>query len=60
MTPIVTQKAHWTDRIAHIALGLIGIFLIAFLASPLLAILRQALEGKEGEFVELIVEKLEG
>ncbi len=47
----MTQKAHWTDRIAHIALGLIGIFLIAFLASPLLAILRQALEGKEGEFV---------
>ena len=47
----MTQKAHWTDRIAHTALGLIGIFLIAFLASPLLAILRQALEGKEGEFV---------
>ncbi len=47
----MTQKAHWTDRIAHIVLGLIGIFLIAFLASPLLAILRQALEGKEGEFV---------
>lgn len=49
--PIVKQKAHWTDRIAHVALGLIGLFLIAFLASPLLAILRQALEGKEGEFV---------
>jgi iron(III) transport system permease protein len=50
---MVTQKAHWTDRIAHIALGLIGAFLIACLAAPLLAILRQALEGKVGEFVGL-------
>jgi iron(III) transport system permease protein len=48
---MVKQRAHWTDRIAHITLGLTGIFLIAFLALPLLAILRQALEGKEGEFV---------
>jgi iron(III) transport system permease protein len=48
---MVKQAAHWTDRIAHIALAVIGIFLLAFLASPLLAILRQALEGKEGDFV---------
>jgi iron(III) transport system permease protein len=30
---------------------LIAILLVAFLASPLLAILLQALEGREGEFV---------
>ena len=50
---MVKQTSHWTDRIAHMALAGIGLFLVAFLALPLLAILRQALEGKEGEFVGL-------
>lgn len=51
--PLVTQKAHWTDRVAHAALALVALALVAFLAFPLLAILQQALEGKEGEFVGL-------
>ena len=46
--PLVTQKAHWTDRVAHAALALVALALVAFLAFPLLAILQQALEGKEG------------
>ncbi|MEO5670349.1 MAG: putative 2-aminoethylphosphonate ABC transporter permease subunit [Ramlibacter sp.] len=49
----VRQSAHWTDRIAHIALTLVALTLVAFLALPLLTILAQALQGKGGEFVAL-------
>ncbi|MDQ6881736.1 MAG: ABC transporter permease subunit, partial [Pseudomonadota bacterium] len=45
------QAAHWTDRVAHLALLLVALGLLAFLGLPLLAILLQALQGKEGEFV---------
>ena len=48
---VVRQDAHWTDRIAHIALAVVALALVAFLALPLAAILREALQGKEGEFV---------
>ncbi len=51
--PAVKQASHWTDRIAHGALLLVALALVAFLALPLLAILLQALQGKEGEFVWL-------
>lgn len=51
--PPVKQKAHWIDYIAHAALALIAIVLIAFLAGPLLSILLQALQGKQGELVWL-------
>ena len=44
-------QQHWVDRIAHGALALIALALIVFLAAPLLAILLQALQGHEGEFV---------
>ncbi len=47
----VKIQQHGVDRIAHLALALIALILIAFLAAPLLAILMQALQGREGEFV---------
>lgn len=49
--PVVRQRAHWTDRVAHVGLALGVLLLVAFLALPLMAILRQALQGKAGEFV---------
>ncbi|MDO9404043.1 MAG: putative 2-aminoethylphosphonate ABC transporter permease subunit [Polaromonas sp.] len=51
-TPL-TQKSHWSDHIAHGALLLIACALVYFLAFPLLAILQQALLGKDGELVFL-------
>ncbi|HSH91385.1 MAG TPA: ABC transporter permease subunit, partial [Ramlibacter sp.] len=47
----VKQSAHWTDRIAHFSLLVVALLLVAFLALPLLTILLQALQGKEGQFV---------
>ena len=47
------QKAHWTDRIAHVALVLVALLLVGFLALPLLAILLHALRSPEGDFVGL-------
>ena len=47
------QRVHWTDRVAHLLLGAIAAALAAFLAAPLLAVLAQSVEGKQGEFVAL-------
>ncbi|MDD5333187.1 MAG: putative 2-aminoethylphosphonate ABC transporter permease subunit [Rhodoferax sp.] len=47
----VKLKQHWVDRLAHVFIALIALILIAFLAAPLLSILLQALQGREGEFV---------
>ncbi|MBG9388932.1 putative 2-aminoethylphosphonate ABC transporter permease subunit [Caenimonas aquaedulcis] len=52
-TAPVKQTSHWTDRVAHVALFLVALALVAFLALPLLTILVQALQGKDGEFVAL-------
>jgi iron(III) transport system permease protein len=49
----VKQSAHWTDRVAHLALLVVALLLVAFLALPLLTILLQALQGREGQFVGL-------
>lgn len=49
----VKQSAHWTDRIAHLAMLVVALALVAFLALPLLTILLQALQGKDEEFVGL-------
>ncbi|MCW5650998.1 MAG: putative 2-aminoethylphosphonate ABC transporter permease subunit [Ramlibacter sp.] len=49
----VKQRTHWTDRCAHAVLALVALALVAFLAFPLLAILQQALLGKQGEFAGL-------
>ncbi|MES2946879.1 MAG: putative 2-aminoethylphosphonate ABC transporter permease subunit [Pseudomonadota bacterium] len=51
--PLVRQQSHWIDHLAHVALALVAIVLLAFLASPLLAILSQALQGKDGQIVWL-------
>jgi len=49
----VKQSAHWTDRIAHLAMLVVALALAAFLALPLLTILMQALQGKDEQFVGL-------
>ena len=49
----VRLKSHWTDRIAHAAIAVVALALVVFLAFPLLAILTQAVEGKQGEYVGL-------
>src|SRR5512133_227433 len=45
------QSAHWTDRIAHLAMLVVALALVAFLALPLLTILVQALQDKDEHFV---------
>lgn len=47
------QRVHWSDRVAHLWLVGIVLILLAFLAAPLTAILMQAFEGKDREFVGL-------
>jgi iron(III) transport system permease protein len=47
----VRQDAHWTDRIAYVALAVVALLLVAFLLLPLVSILQQALQGKQGQFV---------
>ncbi|MHB1200517.1 MAG: putative 2-aminoethylphosphonate ABC transporter permease subunit [Polaromonas sp.] len=49
--PLVRQRSHWVDHLAHVLLGLIAIILIVFLAAPLLAILQQALQDKAGQLI---------
>ena len=49
----VRQRAHWTDRLAHLTIAVVVAVLVVFLAFPLAAILGQAVEGKTGEFVGL-------
>ncbi|KNZ31591.1 MAG: phosphonate ABC transporter permease [Methylibium sp. NZG] len=51
--PAFRLHAHWTDRIAHVALVLVALALLAFLGAPLLAILKKALEDDSGAFVGL-------
>lgn len=50
---VTTQRVHWTDRIGHVALLLIALALVIFLAAPLTAILMQSVESKDGAFVGL-------
>jgi iron(III) transport system permease protein len=47
------QRAHWTDRIAHAALLVIVLALVAFLALPLASILVKSLQNADGAFVGL-------
>ncbi|MDE2612868.1 MAG: putative 2-aminoethylphosphonate ABC transporter permease subunit [Burkholderiales bacterium] len=46
-------RAHWSDTVAWAVTALVVLLLVAFLALPLAAILRQALVGPDGEFVGL-------
>jgi len=49
----VRQRAHWTDHVATAAIVAVALLLLAFLAAPLGAILRQSLEDAEGHFAGL-------
>lgn len=51
--PLIRQKYHQNDRLAHILLALAAILLIVFVALPLLSILQQAVQDPTGEFVGL-------
>ncbi|MFO1269605.1 MAG: ABC transporter permease subunit, partial [Rubrivivax sp.] len=51
--PVLRLRSHWTDRVAQAALLVIVALLAVFLAAPLLAILRQSVEGSDGGFVGL-------
>jgi iron(III) transport system permease protein len=46
-------KLHWNDRVAQVAIVAIVAILTVFLALPLLAILRQAVEDHDNHFVGL-------
>ena len=49
----VTQRKHWSDWIGFAGLALVLFMLLAFLAAPLLAILVQAAQDDQGQFVGL-------
>jgi len=51
--PLIRQKYHQNDRLAHILLALAATLLVVFVALPLLSILRQAVQAPSGEFVGL-------
>ncbi|MEO7853065.1 MAG: putative 2-aminoethylphosphonate ABC transporter permease subunit, partial [Rubrivivax sp.] len=46
-------RLHWTDRIAHVALLLMALVLLALLAAPLLSILVKSLQGRDDQWVGL-------
>ena len=49
----VRQQVHASERIAHAALLVVALALLAFLAAPLAAILEKAVEDAQGRFVGL-------
>jgi len=49
----VTQRKHWSDWIGFAGLALVLFMLLAFLAAPLLAILQQAAQNDQGQYVGL-------
>jgi iron(III) transport system permease protein len=49
----VTQRAHWSDRVGHAALLVVGAALVVALLLPLGSILIKAVENGEGRFVGL-------
>ena len=49
--PPVHQRVHWSERIAHAALAVVALLLLAFLAAPLASILQQAMQDDAGRFV---------
>lgn len=50
---VVRQQVHWTERAAHLALALVALALLAFLAAPLIAILQKSVQDNKGHFVAL-------
>jgi len=49
----VRQRVHWTDRLAHVALALVVLALLAFLAGPLFTLLLKAVQNDQDRFVGL-------
>jgi iron(III) transport system permease protein len=52
-TPLVTQRKHWSEWLGFLGLTLALLVLLTFLAAPLLAILQQAVEDDQGQYVGL-------
>ena len=50
---VVRQRVHASERIAHLALALVALALLVFLAAPLAAILQKAVQDSDGRFVAL-------
>ena len=50
-TMVVRQQLHWSERLAEMALLLVAVALLAFLAAPLGAVLQQAVKNAQGRFV---------
>ncbi|MBN8507493.1 MAG: putative 2-aminoethylphosphonate ABC transporter permease subunit [Burkholderiales bacterium] len=46
-------RVHWTDRLAHLALAVVALLLLAFLAAPLAAILLQSVRDANDQWVGL-------
>ncbi len=49
----IALRVHWTDRIAHVALGLVAVVLLAFLAAPLATILMKSVQDSHQHWVGL-------
>ena len=49
----VKQRTHWSEWFGFAGLALVLLILLAFLAAPLLAILQQAAQDDQGQFVGL-------
>ena len=47
------QRVHWTERLAHGALALVALALLAFLAAPLFTLLQKSLQDDAERFVGL-------
>lgn len=51
--PRITQRTHWSEWIGFAGLSLVLVILMAFLAAPLLAILQQAAQDDQGQYIGL-------
>jgi len=51
--PRIALRVHWTDRLAHVALGGVALLLLVFLAAPLLAILIKSVQDGNQQWVGL-------
>jgi len=51
--PVLRQRAHWTDRVAHAAMLALIAVLLVFLAGPLASILVKSLQNADGAYAGL-------
>jgi iron(III) transport system permease protein len=49
----IALRVHWTDRLAHVALALVALLLLTFLAAPLMAILIKSVQDGNEQWVGL-------